>query len=217
MEQNMESNQAQQHGTEGTQQQNSQGQQQQKTFTQDEVNQIVQTRLARYKSESDTKGFAERERALNQRELQLEARERLADAGLPKGLLDVVNCNSKEDMEKSINALSAYFNNNQSAGGKTTQKESENIYKKQLEQMQNEKFLAEKGVRANDLDYVVFKVSQRVDAKTDFKTAAEVFLKENPRFSGPTYRVSTGTQTRGNDSGKGSDADIRKAMGLKGR
>lgn len=90
-------------------------------------------------------------------------------------------------------------------------------YKKQIEQIQNEKVLTGRGVKADDLDYVMFKVNQMVDDKTDFKKAAEKFLKENPRFTGPTYRVSTGTQTRGNDSGgSGNDfinAAIRRAAG----
>ena len=90
-------------------------------------------------------------------------------------------------------------------------------YKKQAEQMQNEKVLTGRGVKADDLDYVMFKVNQMVDDKTDFKKAAEKFLKENPRFTGSTYRVSTGTQTRGNDSGgSGNDfinAAIRRAAG----
>lgn len=90
-------------------------------------------------------------------------------------------------------------------------------YKTQIEQMQNEKILTSKGVKAEDLDYVMFKVEKMVDDKTDFKKAAEKFLKENPRYTGQVYRVSTGTQTRGNDSG-GSNNDfinaaIRKAAG----
>lgn len=90
-------------------------------------------------------------------------------------------------------------------------------YKAQVEQMQNEKILTGKGVRAEDLDYVMFKVKQLVNDKTDFKKAAETFLKENPRFTGQTYRVSMGTQSRGNDSGgNGNDfinAAIRRAAG----
>lgn len=90
-------------------------------------------------------------------------------------------------------------------------------YKNQIEQLQNEKVLTSRGVKAEDLDYVMFKVSKMVDDKTDFNKAAEEFLKENPRFTGQTYRVSTGTQSRGNDSG-GNDnnfinAAIRRAAG----
>lgn len=90
-------------------------------------------------------------------------------------------------------------------------------YKAKAEQMENEKVLSAKGVKVDDLDYVMFKVKQLVDDKTDFKKAAEKFLKENPRFTGTTYRVSTGTQSRGNDGGgNGNDfinAAIRKAAG----
>lgn len=90
-------------------------------------------------------------------------------------------------------------------------------YKNQIEQLQNEKVLTSRGVKAEDLDYVMFKVSKMVDDKTDFNKAAEKFLKENSRFTGQTYRVSTGTQSRGNDSG-GNDnnfinAAIRRAAG----
>lgn len=90
-------------------------------------------------------------------------------------------------------------------------------YKNQIEQLQNEKVLTSRGVKAEDLDYVMFKVSKMVDDKTDFNKAAEKFLKENPRFTGQTYRVSTGAQSRGNDSG-GNDnnfinAAIRRAAG----
>lgn len=90
-------------------------------------------------------------------------------------------------------------------------------YKTQVEHMQNEKILTGKGVKAEDLEYVMFKINQLVDDKTDFKKAADKFLKENPRFTGKTYRVSTGTQSRGNDGGvDGNDfinAAIRKAAG----
>lgn len=47
-------------------------------------------------------------------------------------------------------------------------------------QMKNEKFLSGKGVKAEDLDYVAFKISKMVDEKTNFEKAAEKYLKENP-------------------------------------
>lgn len=90
-------------------------------------------------------------------------------------------------------------------------------YKNQIEQLQNEKILTAKGVRSEDLDYVMFKITKMVDDKTDFNKATEKFLKENPRFTGQTYRVSTGTQSKGNDSGSSDNnfinAAIRKAAG----
>ncbi|MCI8401119.1 MAG: hypothetical protein HFI38_03325 [Lachnospiraceae bacterium] len=75
-----------------------------KTFTQEDVNRIVQERLARVKTDA-APDLQERERQLEQRSLYLDAREKLADAGLPKELLDALNCSSKESMEKSIKII----------------------------------------------------------------------------------------------------------------
>ena len=92
---------------------------------------------------------------------------------------------------------------------------------KENTRMKNEKILAEKGVRSEDLDYVMFKVEKLVDEKNDFKKAAEKYLKENPRFAGGQrngiYRVSTGAQSSGT-GGEGSSNDsinaaIRRAAG----
>lgn len=89
---------------------------------------------------------------------------------------------------------------------------------REVEQMKNEKILTTHGVKAEDLDYVMFKISKMVDEKTDFKKAAEKFLKENPRFTGKPYRVvSTSVQTGGAEgTEKGNDfinAAIRSAAG----
>lgn len=97
------------------------------------------------------------------------------------------------------------------------QQEKDNALKK-VEQMENEKVLTDKGVKAEDLDYVMFKISKMVDEKTDFKKAAEKFLKENTRFTGQSYRVvSTGVQTGGAEgTEKGNDfinTAIRRAAG----
>lgn len=86
-------------------------------------------------------------------------------------------------------------------------------YKQQVEQMNNEKVLTGKGVKAEDLDYVMFKVGKMVDDKTDFAKAAERFLKENPRFMGAgVYRVSTSTGTEGNGSGGSVNSSINNAI-----
>lgn len=70
------------------------------------------------------------------------------------------------------------------------------------EKAENEKLLTAKGVKTDDLDYVLFKVNQLVTDKKDFKTAADEYLKENPRYAGAGqgYRVSTGV-TGGNGGG----------------
>lgn len=84
------------------------GQQQEKRFTQEDVNRIVGERLARVKSDASPE-LQEREQQLAQRELYLDARERLADAGLPKDLVKALNCNSKEEMENSIKTIQSFF------------------------------------------------------------------------------------------------------------
>ena len=48
----------------------------------------------------------------------------------------------------------------------------------EVQQMKNEKFLSGKGVKADDLDYVTYKVSKMVDDKTTFEKAAEKFFGE---------------------------------------
>ena len=89
--------------------------------------------------------------------------------------------------------------------------------RRELEQYKNNAFLASKGVKDIDRDYVTFKAAQMVDSNTNFQQAAEKFLKENPRFTGAGFRVvSTGSSTVNHGSGGAGDADIRKAMGLKG-
>ena len=90
--------------------------------------------------------------------------------------------------------------------------------RRKLEQYKNDAFLASKGVKDADKDYVTFKAMQLVDDNTSFQQAVENFLKENPRFTGRGFRVvSTGSSTLNFGSGGASaDADIRKAMGLKG-
>lgn len=84
------------------------------------------------------------------------------------------------------------------------------------ERLKNEKLLTQKGVKADDLDYVAFKVSKMVDEKTDFAKATDKFLKENPRFvgstSGGTYRISTSTQAGGSQGAGKPNNDINAAI-----
>ena len=84
---------------------------------------------------------------------------------------------------------------------------------KEAQQMKQEKFLSGKGVKAEDVDYVMFKVSKLVDDKTTFEKAAEKYLKENPRFvGGSSYRVSTSTGSDSNGSGGNVNASINDAI-----
>lgn len=89
-----------------------------------------------------------------------------------------------------------------------------------LQQYEHEKVLAGMKVKAEDLDYVLFKVNALVTDKKDFKTAAAEWLKDNPRYKdGGTYRMSSGTAAEGS---KGADTGneainnmIRGAFGRK--
>lgn len=77
-----------------------------------------------------------------------------------------------------------------------------------VQQMENEKTLSGKGVRSEDLDYVMFKVSKLVDDKTTFEKAADKFLKENPKFTGNagSYRISTSSGNSSEGSGGNMNA-----------
>lgn len=88
----------------------------------------------------------------------------------------------------------------------------------ELAKLKNEKLLTGKGVKPDDLDYVEYKVSKLVTDKKDFKTAAEEFLKENPRYAGKTFQVSTGVSSGNASSGTQSKNEnintmIRNAFG----
>lgn len=85
-------------------------------------------------------------------------------------------------------------------------------FKAQLEERDNKDFLREKNVKTEDLDYVMYKASQLVDDKTDFKKAAEKFLKENPRYAGAGYRVSTSSSTGSEGSSGSKNTSINDAI-----
>ena len=80
---------------------------------------------------------------------------------------------------------------------------------KEIQQMKNEKVLTGKGVKTEDIDYVMFKVSQLVDEKTTFEKAADKYLKENPRFvGGNAYRISTSAGSSSEGSGGNMNTSI---------
>ena len=89
--------------------------------------------------------------------------------------------------------------------------------RKELEIVKNSNYLRDKGVKSDDLDYVLFKVGKMVDDKTDFKKAADGFLKENPRFTGAGFKVSTGTADGGSGTSQNAsdliNSSIRRAFG----
>lgn len=89
-------------------------QQQEKTFTQEEVNRIVQDRLARVKAAGS---MDQRESALQERENVLYAREAVEAAGLTKELAEELRGMDKATVDKVIKIVTPY-----------AQKASEPIY-----------------------------------------------------------------------------------------
>ena len=85
-------------------------------------------------------------------------------------------------------------------------------YKAQLEERDNKDYLRDKNVKAEDLDYVLFKAQQLVDDKTDFKKAADKFLKDNPRYAGNGYKVSTSSASGSEGSSGSKHASINDAI-----
>lgn len=89
---------------------------------------------------------------------------------------------------------------------------------KELEAVKNSNLLRDKGVKPEDLDYVLFKIGQKVTDKVDFKKATDDFLKENPRFAGQgTYRVTTSTQSGGTGAAENPNDFINNAIRMAAR
>lgn len=78
--------------------------QQEKTFTQEQVNAIVSKRLAEDRA-SRASEFDKREKELNQREMQIRAKELLAERGLPKNLADVLRYSDEESLKTAIDVI----------------------------------------------------------------------------------------------------------------
>ena len=76
----------------------------QKTFNQDQVNAIVQKRLAEDR-EKASRELGEKEQELAQREFRLNSRQKLIDKGYPETLLDALNCSSEEAFDKALETI----------------------------------------------------------------------------------------------------------------
>lgn len=118
---------------------------------------------------------------------------------------------SEEEITSAINDFKQKQKENQ-PNVSAIEKERDDA-RKELQQMKNSTLLRDKGVKADDIDYVMFKVEKLVDDKTDFAKAAEKFLKENPRFTGAGgYRVSTSTNSDQNNSGGNVNKTINDSI-----
>ena len=85
----------------------------QKTFTQDDVNRIVQERLAKERSKASEKtseseqelALNKREQELAQREFQLNNRQKLIERGYPETIMEALNCSSEEAFNKALDII----------------------------------------------------------------------------------------------------------------
>lgn len=116
--------------------------------------------------------------------------------------------------EEATQAFEKYKEEKAKSQPNTKELEKEiDTYKAQIETMKNEGYLKDKGVKADDMEYVVFKVSKMVDEKNDFKKAADKFLKENPRFAENPYRVHMSSSTgSGNHDSAGGGGNINSII-----
>ena len=81
-------------------------QQQGRTFSQEDVNRIVQERLAKERSKgTSNEDLDKRAAELDLRERKLNAVTKLREKGLPDYLADVLNMNTDDDLDKGIEAI----------------------------------------------------------------------------------------------------------------
>lgn len=76
----------------------------QKTFTQDDVNRIVQDRLAKDRAKASEE-MSKKEQELAQREFRLNSRQKLIDRGYSESLMDALNCSSEEAFNKALDII----------------------------------------------------------------------------------------------------------------
>lgn len=83
-----------------------------KTFTQEEVNNFIQSRLSRMKAQAakeNEAAFAEREKAIQEREMKLLVKEQLNARGMSAALADVITCIDEKDLEAKLNTLQKIY------------------------------------------------------------------------------------------------------------
>ena len=84
----------------------------QKTFTQEEVNGIIQSRVSRMKSQTMKEVRAEYDQKLAQlqnREMQLLVKEQLHERGMPLELAAVVTCTDEKDLKVKLDVLQQVY------------------------------------------------------------------------------------------------------------
>lgn len=111
----------QEEGTEvqGMNQEGKQG----RTFTQEEVNGFVQSRISRLKGQMEKAAKAEYEQKLAElqsREMKILVKEKLDERKMPRELADIIACTDEKDLVNKLDALVKIY------GGSAATKENEN-------------------------------------------------------------------------------------------
>lgn len=94
--------------------------QQGKTFTQEEVNAIIQSRLSREKEKNaaeNAAALAEREAQLHERELKLQLCETLVNNELPKEFCDIIKLTDEKSINTAVELLNRYIKKPKKTGG----------------------------------------------------------------------------------------------------
>lgn len=89
-----------------------QGQDTAKTFTQDEVNRIIQGRLDQMKKQAAKEQEAEyskKAQELQAREMKLMVRERLDARNMPRQLADIITCTDEKELDSKLDALESIY------------------------------------------------------------------------------------------------------------
>ena len=90
----------------------------QRTFTQDDVNRIVQERLAKEKQKSQ-EDIAEKQKALEAKELRLDSIALLRDKGLPDELADIIKADNIKEFGENADKLKNIINNTHESSGQS--------------------------------------------------------------------------------------------------
>ena len=75
-----------------------------RTFSQEQVNAIVQQRLAEDREQA-SKELGEREQELARREFRLNSRQKLIDRGYPESIMDALNCSDEKSFDKALDII----------------------------------------------------------------------------------------------------------------
>lgn len=87
-------------------------QQKEKTFTQEEVNAFIHSRIGRMKEQAakeTQEEYAQKLKELHDREIKILVKEKLNERGMPRELADVITCTDEKDLTSKLDAIQAIY------------------------------------------------------------------------------------------------------------